>query len=191
MDDVLEDLTECPMACAHCESHGYCDDCLDCLYWPEPYVPPPPNPRRTVYGHAEPSLALEAADLRRDLRLPDIVPIAIRRYRREHRLSQRALAAEMGWSRSLVARAETTPMRLSLGQLLRIVTHSGHQLVVTTADGTPFDPVDASTPELLARDAAGRRLPPYGESLRRDESDRLTQADGVRHDGRWTWRHPA
>lgn len=93
--DTLEDLQECPAPCAYCDQHGCCDDCLDCLSWPRPGEEPPLRPRQIVYGHAEPSLAKETSRRRQQLQITDLIPIAIRRYRRERVLSQRALAAEL------------------------------------------------------------------------------------------------
>ena len=108
----------CPMPCERCDAlgPGGCEDCLDCLLWPE--VPPgrstggPPLPGRTS--------PTKTAELRAARTRLAIVPLA---------------------------------------------------------------PADAT--ELIARDGARRRPPPYGQVTRHSLLDRRMNGN----EAEWTWRH--
>jgi len=87
------------------------------------------------------------------------VGLALRAYRRERGLSQRALAEAMGVPQPTVARLERSPGRCSLDTVLDLLATTGHTLVVVGADGRPitqWDPTD-----LHARDRSGRRFPAH------------------------------
>lgn len=201
-DDVPEgiwsagysDLDHCPMACEHCQQAGDCEDCLDCLQWPrrDP-EPPPPRPAR---GYSLPLKTTELEAARAELTLATRVGLVVRRCRGERQLSQRALAAELGWSRSAVGRAEIDAKGLTLAALEHVLAFTGHRLAIVPTTDQPVtelgeDPDHAwGVPEVVARNADGRRLPPYGRALFRTEAECIQDEGLVGHREAWVWQQP-
>lgn len=189
------DLDRCPMPCSRCQEPGDCEDCLDCLCWPDavddaPVRPPVPR------GPTTPLLTRELEAARACLTLAARVGLVMRRCRKERRLSQRALAAGLGWSPSAVGRAEVDAARLTLESLEHVLAFTGHRLAIVPdtpgpAEDVGEDPDQAwGVPEVVARDAAGRRLPPYGRALFRPEHERIQDEGLVGHREPWVWRQP-
>lgn len=189
------ELEGCPMQCGHCQTPGDCEDCLDCLHWPDPVDDTPlhPPPAR---GYSIPLQTQELTAARTTLTLATRVGLVMRRYRKEHRLSQRALAGALGWSPSAVGRAEVDASSLNLGALDHVLTFIGHRLAILPVTDGPAeelgeDPDHAwGMPEVVARNAAGRRLPPYGHALFRPEAERIQDAGLVGHRVPWVWQQP-
>lgn len=205
------------MPCRVCSAPGDCEDCLDCLYWPAP-VNDAPEPVGTPRGYAHPSKAAELADARAGLSIADRVGLLSRRHRRLHHLSQRDMAAEIGWSRSSLGRLESDAGALAVAKVDGLLRHIGFRLALLPVDPTspgpeppdpePPDPVAPAlsgthpsrlapteapstwwgVEDLLARDARDRRPPP-------DAQVTWHTAQELREDtalkGRaWTWRRP-
>lgn len=194
-NDENDEFERCPMSCGRCRTPGDCEDCLDCLHWPDVVDDPPlraPPPR----GPAVPLLKHELDDARAHLTAAKRVGLVMRRYRKERRLSQRALAGELGWSPSAVGRAEVDATALSLGTLEHVLSLTGHRLAILPAaagvgDDLDEDPDQAwGVPEVVARNAAGRRLPPYGRALFREEAERIQDEGLVGHREPWVWQQP-
>lgn len=184
----------CPMECGTCREPGDCEDCLDCLYWPddaEAWSVPAGPPR----GPSVPTMARELREARARLHLGQRVGLVLRRYRRSHALSQRALAVEVGWSRSGLARVEVDASALSLRTADDLLRRVGHRLAIVadtgSATGLGEDPDHAwGAADLLARDAGGRRLPPVDGVLHRSPTDcRVGTITGC-HEEPWIWWRP-
>lgn len=95
----------------------------------------------------------------------DLVPVAVRRWRKDRGLSQRAAAEALGVPLSLVVRAESRPGVLKLGSVLSLLRLVGHDLVVVDEDGrSPSH--DMRADEALARTVTGRRFPATSEVVR-------------------------
>lgn len=197
MDQGDEDseLEACPMECGYCRAPGDCEDCLDCLYWPDLADDEPPHPP-PARGYSFPLQTQELAAARARLTPATRVGLVMRRYRKEHRLSQRALAGALGWSPSAVGRAEVDATSLNLAALDHVLTFVGHRLaILPIADGPAEDlgedPDHAwGTPEMVARNAAGRRLPPYGRALLRTEAECIQDEGLDGHRQPWVWQQP-
>lgn len=189
------DLDCCPMACEHCQVPGDCEDCLDCLRWPRT-GPEPAPPRRSARGYSIPLKAQELEAARAKLTMATRLGLVTRRYRRERRLSQRALAAELGWSSSAVGRAEVDASKLTLEALEHVLAFTGHRLAFLPSSVGPIESLGEDSdhtwgvPEVVARNAAGRRLPPYGRALFRTESERIQDEGLVGHREPWVWQQP-
>lgn len=87
------------------------------------------------------------------------VGLVVRAYRRTNRLSQRALAQELGMPQSTLARLERSADRSSFQTVLDVLAATGHTLAIVDVDGelvTIFDSTD-----LEARDRIGRRFPAH------------------------------
>jgi hypothetical protein len=91
----------------------------------------------------------------------DGIALALRDHRRRLSLSQRAYAQTRGWSKARTARLEAHPGGLKLDDILDALSTTGYTLAVLplTADATA--PAQLPIAALLARDAAGRRLPAH------------------------------
>lgn len=183
------------MSCRHCRAPGACEDCLDCLHWPDIVDDsllraPPPR------GYSVPLLTQELDDARAHLAMATRVGLVMRRYRKEHRLSQRALAGELGWSPSAVGRAEVDATALNLASLEHALALTGHRLAIVPATSGIADDLGEDAdhawgiPEVVARNAAGRRLPPYGRPLFREEAERIQDEGIVGHREPWVWQQP-
>lgn len=177
----------CPTDCDICREPDDCVDCLICLYWPEV---PEPLVRGPARGHALPAKSAEMAAARRGLVLSRRVGLVSRRFRRLRRLTQRQLAAELGWSRAALGRAESDASALALAKADTLLQHVGYRLAIVpdTGPAAVGEPDDLSWPaaDLLARDGARRRPPPSSEVTWHPEGE-LRQDVDLR--GReWTWR---
>lgn len=189
------DLDRCPMPCEHCEQPGDCEDCLDCLRWPRPVddepVRPPPE-----HWASLPLLTQELEAARAGLTPATRVGLVMRRCRKERRLSQRALAEGLGWSPSAVGRAEVDARRLTIESLEHVLAFTGHRLAIVPDTAGPAEELGEDpdstwgVPEVVARDIAGRRLPPYGRALFRAEPDRIQDEGLVGHRQPWVWQQP-
>lgn len=187
----------CPMPCAWCDElgPGGCEDCLDCLLWPEvvPLRTPGFGPR---VGPTAPTMTRQLQERREELDLGSRVGLVSRRFRRQAGLSQRGLADDLGWSQAGVNRAETDASRLPVHRLDRFLRHLGHRLAIVPVDapaGTYLgeDPDEAwGAPDLLARDCGRRRLPPHGLTTWNDVIDRRLAASSRGHEAEWTWQRP-
>ncbi len=85
------------------------------------------------------------------------VGLALRSYRRKHRLSQRALAEQLDVAPATLARLERSALSCSLETLVRLLAATGHSLAVVDADGQTVTTWDET--DLRARDRSGRRFP--------------------------------
>lgn len=215
--DPHEPETTCPMECTVCTAPGDCDDCLDCLYWPR-LVDDDPAPAPPPRGYAHPSKATELEHARARLGLADLIGLLSRRHRRLHHLTQRDLAAEVGWSRASLGRLESDAGVQSIAKVDRLLRHIGYRLALLPTDPTrpgpwqpdpePPDPVApallvprppdlaAAEPsstwwgaeDLLARDARHRRPPPDAQ-VTWHSANELREDSSLK--GRaWTWRRP-
>lgn len=185
-----EMMIVCPMACEICQQPGDCEDCLDCLCWPRPYddTPPHPPPAR---GPSQPAKAAEIARARRDLVAALRVGLVSRRYRRSHGLTQRDLAAELGWSRSVVGRIEADAAHTPFDRVDALLHHVGYRVALIPITEEPVEDPDATwgASDLLARDGQGRRPPPGSQVTWNDESDRRLYTSLC--DREWTWSRSA
>ena len=200
--DAGEDVV-CPMPCERCDAlgPGGCEDCLDCMLWPE--VPEerstggPPLPGRT-----SPTKTAELRAARAALEIGTRVGLVIRRHRREAHLSQRELAAELGWPQATLSRAEKDASALPVARVEALLRRLGHRLAIvplapagTTGATVPAallheDPDEAwGATDLIARDGAGRRPPPYGQVTWHSILDRRMNAGVLGHEAEWTWQH--
>lgn len=194
------DAVVCPVPCATCDElgPGGCEDCLDCLLWPE--LPPPrarglpPLPGRTSPLRTEELSARRAA-----LDIGARIGLVSRRHRGARALSQRALAEQLGWSQPSVNRAEHDGATLTVGRAEVFLRHLGFRLAVVRADhptgdhhGLAEDPDTTwGTSELVVRDAVGRRPPPYAIVTWQSDLDRRIDHRAGEDGPEWTWRHPA
>ena len=188
----MDDPIACPMPCETCQEPGDCEDCLDCLLWPaspDDDEGPPRAPR----GYTVP-LPTEAVDgARARVTTGTRVGLVLRRHRRERSISQRALADDLGWSRSMVGRAEVDASALSLATIERALARTGHRIaIVPDGPGSPDEITDDrwGVPEMVARNGAGRRLPPYADAIYRTEAERIQDEGLVGHRQPWAWQHP-
>lgn len=196
-DPGFGDDMDCPMPCDRCQElapHG-CEDCLDCLLWPEA-VPPRATQIPAPPGRTAPTM-LEALHRHRErLHVGARVGLVSRRFRRERGLSQRSLAEVIGWSQPSLHRAERDAAPLSLHRVESFLRHLGYRLAIVPAESGVASPLgeDADemwgAPDLIARDAAGRRLPPHGQVTWNSVLDRRLHAPLVKHEAEWTWQRP-
>lgn len=132
------------------------------------------------------------------------VGLVSRRFRREHELSQRALAEAVGWSQPRLNRAERDAAPLPLRTADAFLRLLGYRLAIVpagtgTAEATPTHPTTGlgedpdeswGASDLIARDAAGRRPPPYGRVTWNSVLDRRLNTPQLKHDAEWTWQRP-
>lgn len=85
------------------------------------------------------------------------VGLAPRAYRREHGLSQRALAELVGVPQATIARIERSALSSGFGTVVSLLARTPYSLAVVDADGHPVTAWDAT--DLRARDRSGRRFP--------------------------------
>ncbi|KRE37055.1 hypothetical protein ASG73_12175 [Janibacter sp. Soil728] len=191
VDPAEQSSLTCPMDCAVCKEPGDCEDCLDCLYWPnvvEDDLWHPPAPR----GRSLPTKTAQMEDARSRIVTSRRVGLVSRRFRRLARLSQRELAAELGWSHTSVGRMEKDAATMPLGKIEALLQRAGYRFAIVAKDAaTPTEASDDlwEAADLIARDQAGRRPSPLGsvtwhppEDLRQDSSLRGRE---------WTWQRPA
>lgn len=185
-------LDVCPFPCETCLEPGDCEDCLDCLFWPEAYVDPPARPQRHVRSdRVAPSFAASLATARDELGALDRIGLAVRSYRREHHLSQRALAARMCVSRSTISRLETDPSGVPLGRAEQLLGALGWRLEVRPdGDDHEPDPLTWGVDELVARDNAGRRFPPFGDLETLGPDEQVSPGGHWDRHQLWRWQRP-
>lgn len=63
------------------------------------------------------------------------VGIHLRRYRREHAMSQRALAAWLGWAQPTLSRAEHDASTLRLDRVEELLEYTGARLAIVPIAG--------------------------------------------------------
>lgn len=187
----------CPTPCTWCagQGDGACEDCLPCLYWPHTVpiekVAPPPLPGRT-----SPVLSDILASERARITLGQRIGLVLRRHRRECRHSQRDTAQELGWSRSALARAEVDASALALHKIEVLLSLTGHRLAIVPDTGATAsslgedDDLAWGVPDLIARDAGGRRLPAASTVRFRPSTERLVDGRSIGHESPWVWTHP-
>lgn len=194
--DAGDDI-QCPMPCGRCQDLGpnSCEDCLDCLLWPE-VVPPRATHVPAPPGRTAPTMSESLRRHRESLDVGARVGLVSRRFRREHGLSQRGLAEAIGWSQASLNRAEQDAAPLTLRKVEVLLRHLGYRLAIVPADTNPAttlgEDLDEAwgAPDLLARDAAGRRPPPYGQVTWNSVLDRRLYARVLKHETEWTWQRP-
>ncbi|GAA5159804.1 helix-turn-helix domain-containing protein [Ornithinimicrobium tianjinense] len=108
---------------------------------------------RVFATHAEAVMAVGAAE-----DVEELIPLALRRWRREHQMSQRAAAAQLDVPPGQFARAESSPAQLKLGTVVSLLRSAGYALRVVDADGIPLAG-DVRAAEALPRTRAGARFP--------------------------------
>lgn len=184
------------MACSVCVDPGDCEDCLDCLSWPQtvdtllPRVRPATSRRG---GPSSPSRASDLTNAREDLVMSRRVGLVARRFRRQGGLSQRMLATELGWSRASLGRTETDASAIAFGKVEALLRHTGHRLaiVVDDDDRVAGEPTTDQwgVPDLLALDQQGRRPPPASQVRWNSPDDRRLYTS--LRDREWTWHRPS
>lgn len=112
--------------------------------------------RRT--GPLYPTLAAEVVTARAQLTLAESVTLAVRARRHDLRLSQRAYAERLGWSKTQLAQLEADPERLRLSLVLDALEDTAYRLALLTRGGEVMDPADWPTGELVARTVGGGRF---------------------------------
>ena len=137
-----------------------------------------------------PTLADETIQARESLTVGQSVAMALRAHRGALREGQREYAARRGWSSAHQARLERHPDDRKLGQVVAALEGTGFRLgLLRGPAGDEPAPESWPTSELLARDAAGRRLPAHVVVHRSSEAPSWYL---VRHgfwgpDPEWTW----
>ncbi|GAA1233066.1 hypothetical protein GCM10009633_02570 [Janibacter melonis] len=158
-------LDPCPFDCERCPAPGECDDCLDCLYGPGVVDEPRPlGPRVVRAGPQVPLRHDELLEARGNLSISDVVGLVLRDHRGAQGWSQRELAAEIGWSKSAVARVESDAGRMRLAAVVDVLLRCEHHLLVVPTGGTSHaDGARWGYVDLLALDVRGRRPPPSAD----------------------------
>ncbi len=110
-------------------------------------------------GDVLPTLAAEQLAARSRFGLDEAIAVALRRHRRDKRMSQRTAAEAHGWSKSHQGRLESEPGTLRLCQVSEALSKAGCRLAVLDPDGVEIDARSVPLDELLARDRAARRFP--------------------------------
>ena len=140
-----------------------------------------------------PTLADETIRAREELTLEQSIAMALRSHRGTLGEGQRDHAARRGWSAAHQARLERDPGNRKLGQIVQALDGTGFRLALLGAQtGIESSPESWPTSELLARDAAGRRLPAHGVAHRVWEAPSWYL---VRHgfwapSPDWSWHRP-
>lgn len=116
-------------------------------------------------GMVHPTGCEDLLQAREQVRVEDVVPLALRRWRKAGGLSQREAAAALGVPESRVARCEADPGRLKLETVLALLRAAGYDLqVVDREERSPLS--DLRADELLARTLRGSRFRAAGEVVR-------------------------
>lgn len=103
-------------------------------------------------------MAIHEIEVPESLSLAEQVGLAVREWRRKEGLSQRDLAAELGWSQSMISRLESRAGSVPLDTVRKAVTGAGFELVVAH-EGRPVAAWAWERTDLVARDRSGRRFP--------------------------------
>lgn len=195
-EDDLPD--ECPFPCDLCPTPGDCEDCLDCLLWPETVsmrAMPPWTPR----ARSSPVRTRDLEEARRRLGVGHRVGLVLRRVRRRSRLSQAALAVQVGWTASSMNRAEQDASSMSLGRVEGLLRRVGHRLAIVEESDQPAAAAAApdelpdetwGAADLIARDRRGRRFPPFARLTWEDPVDRDLYHRHGQPLPEWTWSVP-
>jgi hypothetical protein len=131
----------------------------------------------------------------------DAIVVAVRAGRGRKGMSQRAFADAQGIGHWVVEALEKRPGRVKLGVVLQVLTEVGFGLaLVRVADASAHGakaeeaeivrPEDWSDAELIARDAAGRRLPAHRVARRTGPPASWVRRDDprwARLTPLWTW----
>lgn len=116
-------------------------------------------------GMVHPTGCEDLLQARRLAGVEDLVPVALRRWRKAEGLSQRDAAVSLEVPASRVARCEAQPGRLKLETVLALLRAAGYDLqVVHQEDHSPLAELRAD--ELLARTRTGSRFRATGEVVR-------------------------
>lgn len=188
----------CPVPCERCDAlgPGGCEDCLDCLLWPEVLPPHEATPARAPVGPTAPTRTADLRTRRAALDIGARVGLVSRRFRRDRQLSQRALAAALGWTQASINRAERDAAPLTVRRVESFLGHLGFRLAIVPGDTEAASalgehPDEAwGAPDLVAHDAAGRRPPPYGQVTWNSIIDRRLYSRILGHEAEWTWQQP-
>lgn len=184
------------MPCPYCAQPGDCEDCLPCLMWPDTLddlEPPPPRPPQGLTS------SLPTGELTRARQLLDVgrrAGLVLRRHRRSHALTQRQLAAQLGWSAAMVSRAESDAGRLLLLKVEEALRHTGYRLAIvpegrSSGEALGEDPDEVwGVIDLVARDGRGRRPPPFAQVTWENPQDRLQYGSRDRLLPQWRWSRP-
>lgn len=125
---------------------------------------------------------------RRSARVEDLIPIALRRWRKQQGLSQRAAAEALAVGPGVIVRAESAPEGQKLGVLVSLLREIGYDLQVVAADGARLsDSLTAA--ELFARTRSGRRFSAAAEVVRLTNEPRWMAERGdsfQTHGPQWT-----
>lgn len=191
-----DDIT-CPMECTLCCEPGDCEDCLDCLYWPD-VVEEPPGVMWPREGPTSPLMGDELASARLALGqgVGRRIGLAVRRFRRSQRVTQRRLADELGWSRSAMGRLEADATGTPLGRVEEVLDLVGYRLALIPTDNRPDADLGEESDEtwsvtdLLPKDGRGRRPPPFGLVRWHSPIDRRLDGPSRGHENAWTWHRP-
>lgn len=138
---------------------------------------------RVFATHAAAVMAVRAAG-----DVDELIPIALRRWRQEHRLSQRSAAAQLEVPPGWIARAESLPAQLKLGTVVSLLRSAGYALQVVREDGIPLAE-DVRAAEALPRTRTGARFPATAEVVRLDGEPRWMAERGhsfQRRGPQWT-----
>ena len=118
----------------------------------------------------------------------DLVPVALRRWRKLRGLSQRQAATTLGVDRNLIARAEYRAGLLKLGSLLALLRQAGYDLIVVDNRGALLAD-DLKPHEVWARTGSGRNFPATSEVVRLTNEPRWMAERGQSfqsHGPQWT-----
>jgi hypothetical protein len=109
-----------------------------------------------------PTLAEETIRARQELTLAQSIAMALRSHRGTLGEGQRDYAERRGWSAAHQARLERDPDNRKLAQIMEALDGTGFRLALLREHtGAESAPESWPTSELVARDAAGRRLPAH------------------------------
>ena len=139
-------------------------------------------------GRVFATYASELVAVRESASVEELVPVALRRWRKHGGLSQREAAGSLGVARSQIARAESQPGMLKLDSLLSLLRAVGYDLLVVDRDGTRLSD-DLSAEEVLPRTRAGRRFPATSDVVRLSNEPRWLAERGQAfqsHGPQWT-----
>lgn len=140
--------------------------------------------RGRVFGtYAADTVAAREAAL-----VEDLIPVALRRWRKQEGLSQRAAAELLDVGLGVVFRAEAQPDGQKLGTLVSLLRQIGYDLQVVSAEGSTLSD-DLKAEEIFARTRSGRRFAGASEVVRLTNEPRWMAERGQSfqtHGPQWT-----